>query len=172
LKRVLIIGSGGAGKTTFAKQLAERTGLPLVHLDRLYWRAGWNPTPPEAWRAAVAQLIERDSWIMDGNYGGTLDIRLQACDTIVFLDLSRFICLWRVLKRHSLHRGRNRPELPAGCPEQLSWEFVKWIWTYPRLRRPGIMRRLAELGDQKRVITLRSQSEVEQFLGSLSRVAP
>jgi adenylate kinase family enzyme len=164
LKRVLIVGSGGAGKTTFAKRLAERTELPLVHLDRLYWRSGWNPTPPEEWRATVAQLIARDAWIMDGNYGGTLDIRLQACDTVVFLDLSRFVCLWRVLKRHYLHRGKNRPELPAGCPEQLSWQFVKWIWTYPRLRRPGIMRRLTALRDHKRVVIVHSQGEIEQFL--------
>ena len=167
MKRVLIIGSGGSGKTTFAQRLAERTALPLIHLDSLYWRAGWDPTPPDEWQNKVAELIKSDTWIMDGNYGGTLDIRLQACDTIVFLDIRRFVCLWRVMKRHFVHRGQVRPELPAGCPERLSWEFIKWIWTYPHLRRPGILRRLKDLRDQKQVVILHSQAEVDLFLGSV-----
>src|SRR5438034_11750677 len=86
LKRILVIGSGGSGKTTFARRLAERTTLPLIHLDALYWRPGWDPTPADEWRARVEALANEPAWIMDGNYGGTLDIRLAASDTIVFLD--------------------------------------------------------------------------------------
>ncbi len=87
LKRILVIGSGGSGKTTFARRLAERTKLPLIHLDALYWRPGWDPTPDEEWRAKVAELVNTPAWIMDGNYGGTLNIRLAACDAVVFLDI-------------------------------------------------------------------------------------
>lgn len=164
MKRILVIGSGGSGKTTFARRLAERTGLPLIHLDSLYWRPGWDPTPDERWRNNVAELVREDAWIMDGNYGGSLDIRLEACDTVIFLDIPRITCLWRVLRRQWQHIGQVRPELPAGCPERLSWEFIKWIWTYPARRRGSIVQRLQRLQGHKRVVMLRTRSEIDQFL--------
>ena len=164
MKRVLVIGSGGSGKTTFARRLAERTGLPLLHLDSLYWRPGWDPTPSADWRKRVEELVTGDAWIMDGNYGGTMDLRLAACDTVVFLDIPRIVCLWRVLKRQLLHRGRPRAELPPGCVERLSWDFVNWIWTYPARRRPAILRRLHELRAEQTVHMLGSTKEMEEFL--------
>src|SRR6266487_2335270 len=145
LKRVLVIGAGGSGKTTVARRLARRTGLPLIHLDAHYWRPGWQPTPADEWRAQVQTFISGDAWIMDGNYGGTLDLRLEACDTVVFLDLPRLVCLWRVLRRQVRHFGQVRPELPPGCRERLSWEFLVWIWTYGSRRRGDVLRRLAAL---------------------------
>ena len=167
LKRILVIGSGGSGKTSFARRLAERTKLPLIHLDALYWRRGWDPTPPDAWRTKVETLVSGPAWIMDGNYGGTLNIRLAACDAVVFLDVSRFVCLWRVVKRQLQHGGQSRAELPAGCPERLTWEFLKWIWTYPARRRGAILRRLDELKAHKRVYVLRSSKEMDRFLNGL-----
>ncbi len=162
--KILVIGSGGSGKTTFARRLAARTGLPLIHLDALYWRPGWDPTPPAQWQARVEELLRREAWIMDGNYGGTLSMRLAACDAVVFLDIPRLVCLWRVLRRQLQHGGQNRAELPAGCPERLSWEFVKWIWTYPARRRGSILQRLSELEDRKRVFVLRSSREMDRFV--------
>jgi adenylate kinase family enzyme len=164
LRRVLVIGSGGSGKTTFARRLAERTGLPLIHLDALYWRPGWDPTPAEEWRAKVAELLRAERWIMDGNYGGTLDVRLEACDTVIFLDVPRWLCLWRVVKRQLQHRRGVRPEMAPGCPERLTWEFVEWIWTYPARRRASILARLKTLGSGKQPYVLRSAREIESFL--------
>lgn len=166
MKRVLVIGSGGSGKTAVARRLAERTGLPLVHLDALYWRPGWVPTPADEWRATVQQLVTADAWIMDGNYGGTLDLRLEACDTVVFLDLPRIVCLWRVLKRQLRYLGRVRPDLPPGCRERLSWDFLAWIWTYPVRRRGDILKRLAALAPRKRVVVLRSGAAIEELLAA------
>jgi adenylate kinase family enzyme len=171
VKRILVIGTGGSGKTTVARRLAERTGLPLVHLDVHYWRAGWQPTPPEEWQVMVRQLVTADEWIIDGNYGGTLDLRLEACDTVVFLDIPRIVCLWRVLKRQVRYLGRVRPDLAPGCRERLSWEFLVWIWTYPTRRRGDILRRLAALDTQKRVAILRSSAEIDQFLASVPDAA-
>jgi len=167
LKRVLVIGTGGSGKTTVARRLAQRTGLPLIHLDALYWRSGWQPTPADEWRDTVQSLISRDAWIIDGNYGGTLDVRLTACDTVVFLDLPRLVCLWRVLKRQVRHLGQVRPELPPGCRERLSWEFIWWIWTYPSRRRGDALERLAALDQEKRVAILRSSAAIDAFLASV-----
>lgn len=172
MKRILIIGTGGSGKTTLARRVAERTGLPLIHLDTLYWHPGWQPTPLEEWRATIQRLVSQDRWIMDGNYGATLDLRLEACDTVVFLDLPRLTCLWRVLKRQLRHVGRVRPELPAGCPERVSWQFLVWIWTYPARRRGDILQRLAALDQRKRVAILRSAAEIEAFARSLPEKQP
>jgi adenylate kinase family enzyme len=164
MRRVLVIGSGGAGKSTFAARLGGRTGLPVIHLDSLYWRAGWRETPRGEWAARVEELLRGDAWIMDGNYGGTLERRLAACDTVVFLDPPRAVCLWRVIKRRALFRGRARPDMNEGCRERLTWEFVRWVWTYPRARRPGVLEKLSRLDGGKRVFHLRSQREVEGFL--------
>jgi adenylate kinase family enzyme len=144
VRRVLVIGSGGAGKSTVARAIAAAAGLPLVHLDRLYWRPGWVPTPTAEWAEVVGELVARDRWVIDGNYGGTMPVRFSAADTVVFLDTPRFRCLVRVTKRAVIHRGSTRDDMPPGCPERITWEFVRWIWTYPAIRRPGVLRMLEE----------------------------
>lgn len=169
MKRILIIGSGGAGKTTFARTLASRTGLPLTHLDQLFWHPGWVPTPDDEWDRLIAQLIARDAWILDGNYGRTLPMRLEAADTVIFLDLPPLVCMWRIFRRQLRYFGRIRPDSAPGCPERLSWEFVAWVWTYRRRRRPGIMRRLDAVRATKRIVVLRSDNEVRAFLEGLGR---
>jgi adenylate kinase family enzyme len=170
MRRVLVIGSGGAGKSTLARRLGDRLGLPVIHLDALYWNAGWVATPPGEWARAVADVTERDAWVMDGNYGGTLEVRLAACDTVVFLDLPRLVCLWRVVRRWVRYRGRARPDMAAGCEEQIDAEFLWWIWTYPDRRRPGILARLGALTGGQRVVVLRSRREIEAFLAAAEDV--
>src|SRR5687767_2595929 len=124
MKRVLVIGPGGAGKSTFAKRLGELLGIEVKHLDRLYWRAGWQESAKDEWLDKVKELASEESWIMDGNYGGTLEVRVRRSDTIVFLDLPRLLCLWRITKRRFLYSGRSRPDMAEGCTERLNWEFV------------------------------------------------
>ena len=167
MKRVLVIGSGGAGKSTFAQRLGERLGLPVIHLDRLYWRAGWVETPKDEWKLMVEELCTGEQWVMDGNYSGTLDERLAVCDTAIFLDLPRLLCLWRVLKRSLMYWHRSRPDMAEGCREQLSGEFMLWIWNYPKRSRPKVQRRLAEHSDGKQIHVLRSSAEVERFLSEV-----
>lgn len=164
MKRVLVIGSGGAGKSTFARRLGGRLGLEVIHLDVHYWKPGWVAPPEEEWRATVEELLRRDGWVMDGNYSGTLGARLAACDTVVFLDLPRAVCLWRVLKRLARYYHRWRPDMAEGCRESFDLEFIRWVWGYPRSSRPKVVRLLAEHGREKRVVRLRSSREAEEFL--------
>jgi adenylate kinase family enzyme len=167
MRRVLVIGSGGAGKSTFAARLAEHTGLPLIHLDALYWKPGWVESSKAEWAETVEQLTAAERWIMDGNYGGTLEQRLAACDTAIFLDLPRTLCLRRVIQRRVRFHGRARPDMTQGCPERLTWEFVRWIWNYPAERRPKILQRLSALRPDQRVVVLRSAAAVEDFFQTL-----
>jgi adenylate kinase family enzyme len=169
MRRIMIIGSGGAGKSTLARQLSERLSLPLVGLDACYWSAGWVPTPPAEWSARVDELSSTDAWVMDGNYGGTLDLRLERCDTVIFLDLPRVVCLWSAIARWIRHRGKSRPDMAEGCPEKIDWEFARWIWNYPSSRREGILAKLAALPPSKQAIVLRSRRAVAEFVESLTQ---
>lgn len=164
MRRVLVIGCSGAGKSTFAARLAERAGLPLIHLDAIYWRPGWVKPSKDEWERTVEGLLARDRWVMDGNYAGTLDRRLPACDTVIFLDLPRTVCLWRATRRRFIYRRRTRPDMTAGCPERLTWELIRWIWRYPRTQRPRVLARLAALRPDQRAVVLRSADEAEDFL--------
>lgn len=167
MKKILVIGSGGAGKSTFARRLGEALRIEVLHLDAMYWHRGWVSTPREVWRGKVAELLEREAWIMDGNYSNTLEMRLAACDTVVFLDVRRTTCLWRAVKRVVMYRGKSRPDMAEGCPERLTLEFLRWIWNYPHRTRPKVLKLLSDNAEQKRIIHLRSQAEIEKFLDSV-----
>lgn len=162
--RILLIGSGGSGKSTLARRMGARTGIPVVHLDALYWRPGWVQTPHEEWDRTIAALLARDRWIMDGNYSRTLDQRLAACDAVIFLDLPRLTCLWRIVRRRMRFRRATRPDMGAGCEERLTWQFVRWVWDYPRRTRGKVLAKLdAAAARGARVTILRSAAEVERF---------
>ncbi len=158
----MILGSSGSGKTTLAKELGNRTGLPVVHLDQEFWRPGWAETPDSEWAGKVATLTARPRWIIDGNYGGTLPLRMAVADTIIFLDFPRLLCLRRVLGRIFRGYGRVRDELPEGCPERLDWEFLAYVWNWPHNSRPRILAALEKFSGTIHV--LRQPAEVTRFL--------
>jgi len=163
-QRILVIGSGGAGKSTFARELAATTGLPLIHLDRYYWKPGWVPMPAEEWADCVRHLISADSWIMDGNYGGSLPARVQRADAIVFFDMSRLVCIWGILRRRLAARFRKRPDVPEGCPERLDAEFVRWVWDFRRNSRPRIVAALEHAGPEIEIVTVTRRGHARKIL--------
>jgi adenylate kinase family enzyme len=164
MRRVMVIGSGGAGKSTFALRLGALLDIPVIHLDAEHWRPGWVEPPKEEWRRKVEGLVSGDAWVIDGNYSGTLPLRLAACDTVVFLDLPRAVCLWRALKRALAFRNTTRPDMAAGCPEKIDLKFLRWVWDYPSRTRPKVLELLGENSEGRRVVRLRSRAEVEKFL--------
>jgi adenylate kinase family enzyme len=166
VQRVAVIGCSGAGKSTFSRRLGELLELPVIHLDRLSWRAGWVRTPDNEFRAAQRALVARDRWVIDGNYGGTMDIRLPAADTVVLLDFPRRRCLFRVARRTCLGWGRD-VQAP-GCPERVDLEFLRWVWNWHHVSRPRVLAALAEHGRGARQVLLSTPREVAGFLAAQS----
>ena len=168
MRRISIIGCSGSGKSRLAAELGSLLGLPVIHMDAVHWHPGWERPPEEEWRRRHAELLLPEAWILDGNYGGTMEERIGASDTVILLARSRATCLFRVFKRSLQGWVGRRPDLAPGCRERLpTLEFLRWIWSYNRIHLPRILGRLEEAAPQKSVVILRSDAEVEGFLDSL-----
>lgn len=169
MQKILIIGSGGAGKSTLARELGRILNIDIIHLDSFYWQPGWVETAKDEWQMIIQDIIKRESWIMDGNYTNTLDLRLPVADTVIFLDFPRLLCLLRVIQRRWQYAGTSRPDMASGCPERLNWEFLKYIWSYPVTRRPKILEKLSQLEPHQQVFILRNSQEVREFLQKIAQ---
>ncbi|GGH73806.1 adenylate kinase family enzyme [Pullulanibacillus pueri] len=167
MKRVVLIGSGGSGKSTLARRLGEKLNIHVYHLDALFWKPHWVSVQKDEQRQIQNELVKKEAWIIDGNYSGTMELRLVAADTIIFLDIPRMICIYRAFKRMLQYRNKTRPDMGVGCEERFDLDFFKWIWDYPRTKRPAILKRLEHLSQDKRVIILTSPKEVKRFLDNV-----
>lgn len=168
MRRVLVVGCSGAGKSRLSSALARGLGLPVVHLDAEFWRPGWVETPDDAWERRVAELVARDAWVCDGNFARTLPMRAARADTVVHLDLPRRTCLRGVLGRWWRDRGRVRADMAPGCPERFDLAFLRWVWGFRRKVRPDVLRKLAAFeAAGGRVVTLRSRAEADAWLRSV-----
>ena len=165
----MIIGCGGAGKSTLAKKLHRITGIPLIHLDSHFWKPGWIETDKREWATMVDSLSDQEAWIIDGNYGGTMEIRLKKATTILFLDRSRWLCLYRVTKRVLSNYGRTRADMAEGCNERFSWEFMQYVYQYNQTRCPRILDRLDQLSNSKNIQILSSQRAINCYLKEMKQ---
>ena len=171
MKRILIIGSSGAGKSTFARRLGAATGLQIIHLDKIFWNPKWVETARDEWQKKVENVLQLDSWIIDGNYSGTMETRLAACDAVIFLDMPRPLCVYRILKRVAFYRKGARPDMAEGCDERFDGQFVKLVWNYPTRSKPKTEELLKRFQDSKTVIRLKSKKEIENFLANFPAAA-
>ena len=167
MKKIVIIGSGGAGKSPLASRLGAATGIEVIHLDKLHWRPNWNVPPKAEWRNTVEGLLKKDEWVMDGNFSSTMELRMAAADAVIYLDFPRLVCVYRVLKRIFKYYNQTRPDMGEGCRERLDFAFLRWVWSFPETDKPKIEKRLQNLGEDKKIIRLRSPREVENFLKDL-----
>lgn len=165
MKRVIVIGCPGSGKSTFSRALARKTGLPLYHLDMMYWRADRTTVPREAFRASLARVLAEDAWIVDGNYSGTMEMRLAACDTVFFLDYPTEVCLAGL----SARRGKARPDLPwVESEDEMDEEFIRFVTDYTTESRPRVLELLEQYAAcDRRVVVFRSRDEADAYLLSL-----
>jgi adenylate kinase family enzyme len=170
MERILVLGPCGAGKSWLAARLGEKLGLPVIHLDKEYWRAGWVEPDPDEWAARVEELIAHPRWVMDGNYGGTLARRLERTDLVVNLDYRRSVFFPRMVWRLLTHWGRTRPDMAEGCKERFDLEFWRYTWRYRIDVLPRREARLAVSGVP--VIDLTSPGEADAWLAAGAPLQP
>ena len=162
-KRIIIIGNSGSGKTTVSYQLGELLKLLVTHLDKEYWKEGWVRTPEDEWKEKVNILISGSEWILEGNFGSTLELRLSRADTVIFLDYNRFVCLLGVIKRILRYLGKTRPDMAEGCPEKFDFAFIKWVlWGFPTKSRKNIIKCLANYQNNEQII-IKNRAKLKKF---------
>jgi len=164
MKRIAILGCGGSGKSTLAVTLGRLLKLPVMHLDREHWLPGWVEPPKDSWTQRHDELIKQDTWIIDGMYRGTVAPRLAAADTIIFLDFSRWVCLWRIVRRYWKYRGKSRPDMTEGCPEQLNHAFLRWIYRFPEETRPKVVAMIEAHSAGKTVLRFDNPRALKRWL--------
>ena len=167
MERVIIIGCGGAGKSTLARKLGEKTGLPVIHLDRIFWSPGnWQHLLKEEFDALLMTELEKPVWILDGNFNRTMELRLEKCDTVIYLDYSRWVCLLQWIKRVITNWGKARQDMAPGCAEWFDPEFAGWIWNFNKTYRKNYYEMLAA-HREKTVLIFKNRCQLRRFLDTL-----
>ena len=166
--RIIVVGNSGSGKSFLSKKISAITSLPLVHLDVEYWKPNWEKTPKDEWIKIQNNLVEKEKWIIDGNYNGTMELRFTAADIVIFLDINRFTCLFSAIRRH----GKKRSDLPQYLDEKFRFEFLqfcKWIFEFSKTGRRTIID-LHEKYPDKPFIIIKKRREIEKVLSSTKEV--
>lgn len=169
MKKIVIIGSPGAGKSTLARELGDILKIEVIHLDRYFWEPAWKEKPRENRRQILRELVQKDHWIIEGTYLDTSDIRLNAADTVIFLDMPNWLCFWRVLNRYFKYHRKPRVDLPEGCRERLRVHYLLKILGFPLVKRRGLYEWLSEFECEKSVYALYSSHKVKEFLWKLEQ---
>lgn len=164
MKKVIVIGCPGSGKSTFSKALHQITGIAPVHLDRLFWNADQTSVERSVFLARLAEAMAADEWILDGNYASTMEMRMQACDTVIFLDYPTQVCLDGIEQR----KGKARSDMPWVEPDRYDPEFVDFIKQYRVQSRPQVMELLSRYS-HKDIHIFSTRAQAETFLAQLGR---
>lgn len=167
-QRVVIIGSSGSGKSTFARRLGDVTGLPVTHIDQLFWRPGWVQSVKAEYIASLSAVVAQERWIIEGVNASTLDLRLPRTDLLIWLERHRLACVWRVGKRVVSNLGKVRPDMAPGCPEKLpDLDFLTYIWTFGERIAPRIEEAIDRHGMRERTVRLTSDAAADRWLAGL-----
>lgn len=158
MKKVLIIGCPGSGKSYFSRELAEATGLPLYHIDKIRWRTDWTLMPREEFLPILREIMERDEWIIDGNYLNSMEYRLGYADTVFYFDLPTEECLANVEQR----KGKPREDMPDGMIDREDPEFIEFIKNFNSDTKPRVEELLSRFSGE--VIVIKSREDKKQYL--------
>ena len=158
MKKIIVIGCPGSGKSRFSKELHKKIGIPLYHLDMMYWNADKTIVEKSVFRGRLADALEKDEWIIDGNYSSTMEMRMAACDTVFFLDYPTELCVRGIMER----RGKPRSDMPWIETEEDD-EFMEYIKGFNDKSRPDIIKLLNKFAD-KNIIVFTSREQTDCFL--------
>lgn len=170
IKRIAIIGNSGSGKSTLSQQLHKIYKLPVYHLDQYFWGPGWVHPNPDEYKIIHDNLCDLDEWIMDGVNLRLMEYRIQRADVIIFLDLPRYLCFYRIFKRLFKYYGKETPSGPKGCFEKISWAsipFLKYVWNFKNKYPAKIKELLKDYANTKEIYVLKSQKDIDQFINRI-----
>ncbi|MEH2555598.1 adenylate kinase family enzyme [Bradyrhizobium algeriense] len=169
MQRVLVMGSSGSGKSTFARRLSKMTDIPFVSLDALYWKPGWVASDKTEFRERLTEVALQPRWIMDGNFPSHLvELRRDACDTVIWFDLPRRTCMLGIVTRIARSYGRVRPEMGEGCPEKIDFEFLRYVWTYRRQQRPKLLDYFGGLRADQSLVCFTDRMQANDYLNEIA----
>ncbi len=171
-KRIRVIGISGAGKSTLSRELGAILDLPVIHMDVEFWQPGWVEPDREIWHAKIAELAQRDRWIMDGNFGGSMHITLPPADVIIHLTSSTIAAIWGITIRRFQRDWRTRSDLAEGCVEQFDPEFFEYVWTFNRGTRAKVEAHVEEFGADKPLVTLNGRTDARRLVSELQNALP
>jgi adenylate kinase family enzyme len=169
MRRVLVMGCSGSGKSTFARELAGKLDLPFVSIDRIYWQPGWREPVISDFTTRMMLEAEKPAWVMDGNYitNGAGALRRERADTLIWFDLPRWICMLGIIRRSVVSYGNVRPEMAPGCPEKFDLEFWRYVWTYRDRQRAKEVSYFAGLRADQRFVTFKRRAQAQAFLAEM-----
>lgn len=160
-KRILLIGCPGSGKSTLAKRIGKETKLPVKHLDTIYWLPHWERRPIEEFEKILLEELQKEKWIIDGNYNRTLDLRVSYCDLIIYLDIPRRVCLWSVIKRRFQYAKKSREDMQKECNEVIDYSFISYVFKFNKTHRKKYYEMLDKT--DKDYIVIRKRKEINKM---------
>ncbi|NDO18387.1 hypothetical protein FMM68_01740 [Lachnospiraceae bacterium MD329] len=170
MDRIMIFGFSGGGKSTLARKMGEILDIEPTHFDRLHWLPGWVESTRDYKREMIKPILERDRWIIEGNYHHIYwNERLEKADTIIFIDVNRFTCIYQAWKRSLMYKGKTRPDMGEGCTEKFDLEFAKWVFFKGRKKRREYLKAIKQQKNSgKNTCILKSIKDINKFLEGLS----
>ncbi|WP_247880012.1 DNA topology modulation protein FlaR [Brucella pituitosa] len=168
-QKIMIIGGAGSGKSTLARRLGKISGLPVIHIDTIYWKANWVMRPRAEISRLTNKVADRDKWIFEGNHSETMAHRASRADMLIFLDISTPRRLWRIIRRTVRHYGQSRPDMAEGCKERFDWEFLKFVANYRKNGRIQALSFLEKAPPHLQKHHLRNPVDVKRFLSKAER---
>lgn len=171
MNRIMIFGFSGGGKSTLARKMGEILGIEPTHFDAIHWLPNWVESTREYKREVIKPILERDRWIIDGNYRHIYwQERLELADTVIFIDVNRFTCMYQAWKRSRIYKGKTRPDMGEGCTEKFDLEFAKWVFFKGRKKRRDYLETMKMLKDTgKDTYILKGKKDINKFLKGLSK---
>lgn len=169
MQRILVMGASGSGKSTFSRRLSAVTGIPVVSVDALFWKPGWVESGKAEFHERLTAAALQPSWIMDGNFTSHLvELRRDACDTLIWFDLPRATCMMGILARIARSYGQVRPEMAEGCPEKIDLAFFHYVWTFREKIRPKLLSYFEGLRPDQTFVTFTRRAQADRYLNNLS----